>query len=344
MNRILRISAEDLDATVEAGVTRLQLTKALAQHRAHVPRRSWRRRDDRRHGGDARLGHDGRALRHDARERAGAHRRARRRTGRHAPARARASRRPATTSRACSSDRRARSASSPKSRCGCIRCRRPFRGGRLRVRLDGGRRRDRHRHDSARRAGRAHRAARRGVRWTRSTATRRRAIRSRRRCSSNFTATASGTSPSRPRPRRRWPPERGGRGFKWATRLEDRERLWQARHDALYAALALRPGSRAWTTDVCVPISRLAECIVETEADHADASFPVCLVGHAGDGNFHLIYVLDPASAPELDGGKAPQRAAGHARARDGRHVHRRARRRATAREVSRPNTARASR
>ncbi len=95
--------------------------------------------------------------------------------------------------------------------------------------------------------------------------------------------------------------ERGGRGFEWATRLEDRERLWQARHHAMYAALALRPGSRAWTTDVCVPISRLAECVVDTKNDHAGAPFPICLVGHAGDGNFHLIYVLDPASAAELD-------------------------------------------
>jgi D-lactate dehydrogenase (cytochrome) len=95
--------------------------------------------------------------------------------------------------------------------------------------------------------------------------------------------------------------DRGGRGFSWATRLEDRERLWQARHDALYASLALRPGSRAWTTDVCVPISRLAECIVDTQHQHVDAPFPVCLVGHAGDGNFHLLYVLDPSSESELE-------------------------------------------
>jgi D-lactate dehydrogenase (cytochrome) len=95
--------------------------------------------------------------------------------------------------------------------------------------------------------------------------------------------------------------ERGGHGFEWAIRLEDRERLWQARHDALYAALALRPGARAWTTDVCVPISRLADCILETKADNAGAPFPIALVGHAGDGNFHLIYVLDPASAAELE-------------------------------------------
>jgi D-lactate dehydrogenase (cytochrome) len=95
--------------------------------------------------------------------------------------------------------------------------------------------------------------------------------------------------------------ERGGRGFQWATRLEDRERLWRARHDALYAAVALRPGSRAWTTDVCVPISRLAECILQTKQDNAGAAFPICLVGHAGDGNFHLLYVLDPASRAEHD-------------------------------------------
>jgi D-lactate dehydrogenase (cytochrome) len=95
--------------------------------------------------------------------------------------------------------------------------------------------------------------------------------------------------------------ERGGRDFTWATRLEDRERLWQARHHALYAALALRPGAKGWTTDVCVPISRLAECIVETKRDNVGAPFPICLVGHAGDGNFHLIYVLDPDSASELE-------------------------------------------
>jgi len=95
--------------------------------------------------------------------------------------------------------------------------------------------------------------------------------------------------------------EHGGHSFQWATRPEDRDRLWKARHDALYAALALRPGSRVWTTDVCVPISQLAACIVDTRLDNAGASFPVCLVGHAGDGNFHLLYVLDPNSTAELD-------------------------------------------
>ncbi len=95
--------------------------------------------------------------------------------------------------------------------------------------------------------------------------------------------------------------ERGGRGFEWASKLEDRERLWQARHNAHYAALALRPGCRSWASDVCVPISQLADCIVDTQRDHGQASFPVCLVGHAGDGNFHLIYLLDPSSTTELE-------------------------------------------
>ncbi len=99
--------------------------------------------------------------------------------------------------------------------------------------------------------------------------------------------------------------ERGGHRFEWATKLEEREVLWKARHDALYAALALRKGCRAWTTDVCVPISRLAECVVETKRDHADAPFPVCLVGHAGDGNFHLVYVLDATNPAELETARA---------------------------------------
>jgi D-lactate dehydrogenase (cytochrome) len=95
--------------------------------------------------------------------------------------------------------------------------------------------------------------------------------------------------------------ERGGHGFAWATRLEDRERLWQARHNAHFAGLALRPGCRSWATDVCVPISRLAECVIETQTDNVGAPFPVCLVGHAGDGNFHLMYLLDPSVPLEVD-------------------------------------------
>jgi len=95
--------------------------------------------------------------------------------------------------------------------------------------------------------------------------------------------------------------DRGGRGFQWATRLEDRERLWHARHNVHFAALALRPGCRSMATDVCVPISQLADCVLQTKADHANASFPVCVVGHAGDGNFHVIYLIDPQKPEELD-------------------------------------------
>src|SRR5579863_2578710 len=94
--------------------------------------------------------------------------------------------------------------------------------------------------------------------------------------------------------------DNGGDDFRWATAQEERNKLWQARHDAYYAALALRPGAKGWTTDVCVPISRLADCILQARKDHAHAPFPVPLVGHAGDVNFHLIYVLDPLREDEM--------------------------------------------
>jgi D-lactate dehydrogenase (cytochrome) len=94
--------------------------------------------------------------------------------------------------------------------------------------------------------------------------------------------------------------EHGGTSFAWATTTEDRARLWHARHNAFYAALAMRPGSQAWTTDVCVPISRLAECILETRADLQRTSLLAPLVGHVGDGNFHLIFVLDPGKPEEF--------------------------------------------
>ncbi|WP_353857779.1 FAD-linked oxidase C-terminal domain-containing protein [Azospirillum formosense] len=94
--------------------------------------------------------------------------------------------------------------------------------------------------------------------------------------------------------------ENGGTEFTWATRPEDRSKLWQARHDGYYAALALRPGSKGWPTDVCVPISRLADCILETKKDIAESSMLAPLVGHVGDGNFHLVYVIDPDKPEEL--------------------------------------------
>ena len=96
--------------------------------------------------------------------------------------------------------------------------------------------------------------------------------------------------------------EHEGQDFEWATRPEDRSRLWQARHDAYYAGLGLKPGCRALTTDVCVPISRLADCVAETFADldavAADLQGP--LVGHVGDGNFHIMLLTDPEKPEDL--------------------------------------------
>ena len=94
--------------------------------------------------------------------------------------------------------------------------------------------------------------------------------------------------------------EYGGDDFRWATTSEERSKLWQARHDAYYAALALRPGSKGWATDVCVPISRLAECITETKRDLAQSPLPYALVGHVGDGNFHLVFMIDPNRPEEV--------------------------------------------
>jgi D-lactate dehydrogenase (cytochrome) len=94
--------------------------------------------------------------------------------------------------------------------------------------------------------------------------------------------------------------DNGGDDFRWATNSEDRSKLWQARHDAYYAALALRPGSKGWPTDVCVPISRLADCIAETKRDLAQSSIPSALAGHVGDGNFHLIFMIDPQRPEEI--------------------------------------------
>jgi D-lactate dehydrogenase (cytochrome) len=99
--------------------------------------------------------------------------------------------------------------------------------------------------------------------------------------------------------------EHGGEGFEWATRPEDRNRLWSARHQAYFAGLQLRPGARAVSTDVCVPISRLTECIVETTRDIERASMPIPLFGHVGDGNFHCMVLIRPDSGADLDEAKA---------------------------------------
>lgn len=95
--------------------------------------------------------------------------------------------------------------------------------------------------------------------------------------------------------------ENKGEDFEWATRPEDRSRLWNARHSAYFAMLQLKPGCRAVTTDVCVPISRLAECVEETEKDLQGSYLPSPIVGHVGDGNFHVAMLLDPAKPEELE-------------------------------------------
>ena len=94
--------------------------------------------------------------------------------------------------------------------------------------------------------------------------------------------------------------ELGGANFAWATHPEDRSRLWQARHDAYFACLQLKPGCRCFPTDVCVPISRLAECIAATNGDIAQVGIPIALFGHVGDGNFHLVVLVDTANDQEM--------------------------------------------
>ncbi|GGE42484.1 lactate dehydrogenase [Agaricicola taiwanensis] len=87
--------------------------------------------------------------------------------------------------------------------------------------------------------------------------------------------------------------EFGGGPFRWTTHPEERGALWQARHDAFWAAQSLRPGARAFSTDVCVPISRLAECVAETKADIEASGVIATVVGHVGDGNFHTLPLVD---------------------------------------------------
>ena len=92
----------------------------------------------------------------------------------------------------------------------------------------------------------------------------------------------------------------GGGAFEWAVKAEERTKLWEARHNSLYAALALQPGKKGLISDVCVPISRLAEAIAGTKEDLRSSPLVAPIVGHVGDGNFHLIMLVDPESATEV--------------------------------------------
>ena len=97
----------------------------------------------------------------------------------------------------------------------------------------------------------------------------------------------------------------GGNAFEWASTPEERTRLWTARHNAYFAALQSRPGCRAISTDTCVPISRLADCLLESVAEADASGLPYFLVGHVGDGNFHFGYLIDPDSAEERETAEA---------------------------------------
>lgn len=94
--------------------------------------------------------------------------------------------------------------------------------------------------------------------------------------------------------------EQQGGPFMWTTVAEERTRLWKARHEAYWASFTLRPGAKGLSTDVCVPISRLAECVAETEADIEANGLVAPIVGHAGDGNFHTLVLMDPENRDEV--------------------------------------------
>jgi D-lactate dehydrogenase (cytochrome) len=99
--------------------------------------------------------------------------------------------------------------------------------------------------------------------------------------------------------------EFGGGPFRWTTQPEERTRLWEARHHAALSCKALRPGAHIVATDVCVPISRLAECVTETQRDIAESGLVAPIVGHVGDGNFHLTMLVDMGDAAEVKAAKA---------------------------------------
>jgi D-lactate dehydrogenase (cytochrome) len=99
--------------------------------------------------------------------------------------------------------------------------------------------------------------------------------------------------------------DHGGQSFEWATTPEERTRLWTARHNAYFAAIQSKPGCRAISTDTCVPISRLADCLLDSVAEADASGIPYFLVGHVGDGNFHFGYLIDPNIPAERETAEA---------------------------------------
>jgi D-lactate dehydrogenase (cytochrome) len=298
MNRIVRLSVDDLDVTVEAGVTRKQLEKHLQLDRADVRAGPWRRRDDRRHGGHARVGDDRCPLRNDARGRA-------RLTvvladGRviHTGSRARKSSAGYDLTRLFVGS---------EGTLGIIT--------EVTLRLAG-------RPEAVAAATCAFDSIDDAVQTVITTiqlgvpvariellddvqidAVNRHSKLSYPVAPTLFFEFHGLSEPdvtAQAEEVAAIAGENHGRAFERAVTPEHRAALWQARHDAFYAALALRPGASGWTTDVCVPISKLADCIRETKADLATSPLVGPLVGHAGDGNFHLIFPVHPEDPAEM--------------------------------------------
>jgi D-lactate dehydrogenase (cytochrome) len=94
--------------------------------------------------------------------------------------------------------------------------------------------------------------------------------------------------------------ELGGGPFEWTTKPEERTKLWEARHHVAFSNFVLRPGAAMVPTDICVPISRLAECVTETQRDIAESKLIAPIVGHVGDGNFHLTLLIDMQDPDEI--------------------------------------------
>ncbi|MFS2152543.1 FAD-linked oxidase C-terminal domain-containing protein [Rhizobium sp. Rhizsp42] len=93
----------------------------------------------------------------------------------------------------------------------------------------------------------------------------------------------------------------GGRDFEWANAPEDRNRLWKARHNAFYAVVSQRPNAKGWSSDVCVPVSELSGCIIKTRELLETCSVPAAILGHVGDGNYHVVFAVDPDNHAELE-------------------------------------------
>ncbi|MBB2906099.1 D-lactate dehydrogenase (cytochrome) [Rhizobium sp. RAS22] len=94
--------------------------------------------------------------------------------------------------------------------------------------------------------------------------------------------------------------DHGGKDFEWANAPEERNRLWKARHNAFYAVVSQRPNAKGWSSDVCVPVSQLSNCILKTRELLQDCSVPAAILGHVGDGNYHVVFAVDPGNAEEL--------------------------------------------